>query len=906
MEEKSQAVETLLEMVVQQQASVDPGDLKGLVTLGELCVALGEAFGASTTNAQLGVYAQAAAVIAERIVLQDIEDGDAALATISKTIQWLGQVLAKGKANLKPSKALQEELHRDTGCEKLDTESFAATASMLSEASQVPTAGVPDNESSEAEDDAKAVEVYRKLGESLDAVALELSAMDPTKTGQLSAVRQNLSSMVEQGGWPTTIREPLSEVLQIVDEIIAGKLSKDDGQLARLGSPIEALQEAIDTAVAEQVSKGGRPDSSETQEPSAGSGAQAAAAKVDARSDAQSLASTASEEIKAALAADSELIGEFVNECLDHVENAEGALLHLESDFEDVESLNAVFRAFHTIKGTCGFLGLTTLQEVAHRAETLLDRARSKNIRLVGGYADLALESIDMLGELVRAVRDCLGGEPFRCPEGLDRLLDILADPEAAGYSSDEGSAEVDLPRVGDLLVAEGKASRVDVELAAAEQGKALIGEAMVRSKAASPRDVVGALRQQKRIAGKDVERSSIKVHVDRLDKLINMVGELVIAHAMIEQDEAMQDSAGGQLSRNISHMGKIVRELQDLSMSLRMVPLRSSFQKMARLVRDLASKSGKKVTFLTDGEDTEIDRNMVEVINDPLVHMVRNSVDHGLESPDERIRAGKDSVGVVTLQAYHAAGNVVIDMIDDGRGLDREKIVNKAVSRKVIESDANMSDSEVYELIFRPGFSTAEQVSEVSGRGVGLDVVRRGVEALRGRIEVTSEKGKGSTFSMRLPLTLAIIDAMVIRVGDQRYIIPTTNIKTSFRPEADMLSTVIGRGEMVMLHGDLMPMFRLHQVFGIGEAVEDPTQALLVVVEAGGRGCALLVDALLGQQQVVVKSVSDGLGKVNGISGGAIMGDGSVGLIIDVPTLVSMARDVSRSSKESQACAAV
>jgi len=500
-----------------------------------------------------------------------------------------------------------------------------------------------------------------------------------------------------------------------------------------------------------------------------------------------------------------------------------------------------------------------------------------------------------MMGATIRSIQGALGGEPFRCPEGLDRLLNVLADPEAAGYS-DESTAESDPPRLGDLLVAEGKVTRVDVELAAAEQGGRPIGEALVRSSAVSTKDVVSALRQQKRIAGKDAESSFVKVRLERLDNLINMVGELVIAHAMVEQDEAIRSAVGSQLSRNVNHMGKIVRELQALSMSLRMVPLKSTFQKMARLVRDLSNKSHKKVRFVTAGEDTEIDRNMVEVINDPLVHMVRNAVDHGVESVDERVAAGKDPEGTVTLQAYHAAGSVVIDLVDDGKGLDRQKIIEKAISRGIIESDAGMTEADVFDLIFRPGFSTKDQVSEISGRGVGMDVVKRGVEALRGRIEVSSVQGKGSTFSMRLPLTLAIIDGMVIRVGKQRYIIPTANIKTTFKPEPDAISNVTDRGEMVVFHGELLPVFRLHHLFDIPDAVTEPSQGLLVVVEDDGRPVAVLVDTLLGQQQVVVKSLSDGLGEVKGISGGAIMGDGSVGLIIDVQTMVAQARSMNQS----------
>ena len=262
----------------------------------------------------------------------------------------------------------------------------------------------------------------------------------------------------------------------------------------------------------------------------------------------------------------------------------------------------------------------------------------------------------------------------------------------------------------------------------------------------------------------------------------------------MVAQNPVVADDPSTQLSRNVSHASKIIRELQDVSMSLRMVPLKAMFGKMARLVRDLGRKAGKKVRFVTEGEDTEIDRNMVEVLNDPLVHMMRNAVDHGVESPDQRIAAGKDATGEVRLRAYHSAGNVVIELVDDGKGLDRDKIIAKAVERGLIASGENLSDSDAYGMIFRAGFSTAEKVTDISGRGVGMDVVRKGIDSLRGRVDVASELGEGSTFSIRLPLTMAITDAMLVRVGEQRYLLPVVTIERSFRPVVAQLSNVAGR----------------------------------------------------------------------------------------------------------------
>jgi two-component system chemotaxis sensor kinase CheA len=588
---------------------------------------------------------------------------------------------------------------------------------------------------------------------------------------------------------------------------------------------------------------------------------------------------------------DPTLLGDFVTECRDLIEGGEAALLSLEADQEDLESVNTVFRAFHTMKGTAGFLGIKLITDLAHRAESLLSRVRDKEIRCTGGYADLALRSIDALKALVESVHDALGGAPLTAPEGYADLLHVLDDPEAAGVNADPTQGPGLEARVGDLLVAAG-ADREEVEQAAAMAGDGPIGLAIARSGAASATDVGRALRTQRRMAGTETSDTSVRVRTDRLDRLIDMVGELVIAQSMVASDPIVRAGQQQDLLRKVTHAGKIVRELQGLSMSMRMVPLKATFQKMTRLVRDLAHKGGKQVDFVTSGEETEIDRNMVDVIGDPLVHMIRNALDHGVERPEERQERGKSPTGTVRLCAFHAGGNVVVEMDDDGKGLDRDKIVRKAVDKGLIDSDKNLTDAEAYNLIFEPGFSTAEKITEVSGRGVGMDVVKRAITALRGRIDIQSKLNQGTTFTVRLPLTLAITDGMLVRVGEQRYIIPTVSIQMSFRPEPGAVSKVAGRGEMVMLRGKLIPIIRMHQLFCLSGVVEDPYQALLVVIDDGARHSAVMVDDLLGQQQVVAKSLGEGVGKVAGVSGGAILGDGRVGLIIDPGGLTLMARE--------------
>jgi two-component system chemotaxis sensor kinase CheA len=320
--------------------------------------------------------------------------------------------------------------------------------------------------------------------------------------------------------------------------------------------------------------------------------------------------------------------------------------------------------------------------------------------------------------------------------------------------------------------------------------------------------------------------------------------------------------------------------------MSLRMVPIRATFQKMNRLVRDLAMKVGKKVELLTDGEDTELDRTIVEEISDPLIHMIRNSVDHGIEKPEVRVQRGKPAHGTISLRAFHQGGNIVIEIKDDGNGLDRKRILAKAIEQGLVKSDEQPSDRELFSLIMAAGFSTAEKVTDISGRGVGMDVVRRNIEKMRGKIEIASESGQGSTFSIFLPLTLAIIDGLLVEVGTHRYIVPTLLVRESFRPAATMIHTLHERGEMINLRGRLHPLVRLYARLGIKPATTNAAESIVVVVEAGNEIRCLLVDKLLGKQEVVIKSLGETFRRNRYLAGAAILGDGQIGLILDPQAL--------------------
>ncbi len=754
----------------------------------------------------------------------------------------------------------------------------------------------------------------------IESIAARLVAIDPEDTDELKDILENLHELMGMPGLASAARGHLTVAATQLESILQGKAADAQKAIDTLAGAfgtagtmqetyIETLQE--DDAPDATAKAGDAEEAAAEEEPDLDDETQSqACADDDVEPDAEDETESAVEEATPAAPkkketpsiefagppimsedCDPELMKEFIIECLDHITNAEGALLELESNSEDVDQISVVFRAFHTIKGTSGFLNLDRIQKCAHLAENLLDRARDGEIKITGGYADLALRSCDALRNMIEGLQGLTPGDEMPIPEDLMDLLEILADPEGAGYG--EGDLDEDVMRTGDILVGEGKASREQIEEAEKTKGEKKLGEKLVQDKAVKAQDVAGAIRKQQaqkqRSAGSLVD-SSVRVSTGRLDSLINMVGELVIAQSMVSQDPIVTSGQSPRLQRNVSHAGKIIRELQDLTMSLRMVPLKGVFQKMNRLVRDLARKSGKKVQFVTEGEETEIDRNMVESLNDPLVHMIRNSVDHGVEPPDIREQQGKDPTGTVTLRAYHAAGNVVIELQDDGKGLAKDKILAKAVERGLIDGNKELSDQETFMLVFQAGFSTAEKVTDVSGRGVGMDVVKRNIESLRGRIEVASKQGEGSTFSIRLPLTMAIADAMILSVGEETYLLPTVSIEQSFRPEPGSISTVSGQGEMVMLRGELLPLFRLHELFGVPKAQTDPYDALLIVIEGDGHRCALMVDELLGQQQVVIKSLGRGMAKVPGVSGGAILGDGRVGLILDATGLLQLA----------------
>ena len=551
---------------------------------------------------------------------------------------------------------------------------------------------------------------------------------------------------------------------------------------------------------------------------------------------------SADEPLRLDLENDREILTEFINESREHLQNIEAGALILEENPSDAATLNSVFRAFHTFKGGSGFLKLTPMNKLAHELESLLDLARQGRLQITSNVVEIILNGGDTLKQFVDAIDLQLTG---KTPEGPIVIPTAPLSERIAGAIANPGASETTM------------LSRA-----------AMTSPDTTRAKVAS-------------------SNATIKVDTEKLDLLIDMVGEMVIAQSRVASDADVKTLAGAGLARSLAQLARTTKDLQRTAMALRMVPIGGTFRKMNRVVRDLSQRSGKEIELVVRGEETELDRNIVEEIHDPLLHMIRNSVDHGIEKPEARVAAGKSPAGRITLAAFHQGGNVVIQIKDDGAGLNREKILKKASSLGLIDSNAELSEKEIFNLIFAPGFSTAETITDISGRGVGMDVVRRNIEQLRGKIETQSTPGQGTTFSIFLPLTLAIIDGLIIRVGADRYILPTLSVRESFRPTAQMLSTVHGTGEIVNVRGRVLPLLRLNEFLAVQTERTDPTQAVVVVVESDGAQRCLLVDELVGKQEVVIKSLGDTFHYNPLVAGAAILGDGRVGLILDVAALV-------------------
>ena len=581
---------------------------------------------------------------------------------------------------------------------------------------------------------------------------------------------------------------------------------------------------------------------------------------------------------------DEELGQMFCAEAQDLLQDVEQGVLTLESNAQDQSTIDTVFRAFHTFKGNSSMLKLAVLQRLAHELESLLDQVRRGKMALTRESIDLILKGSDVIRQYVDEMSRQLGGvnrgRTIRLP-----VQRIIADVHAllAGKPSTPATPAVAASPVAASPV-------VAPAVAAPEVAKPAVSEA-VELPTPEPERTLPAMTAEMVSTEPAVAAPAGVVRVDtlKLDSLIDLVGELVVAQSQVVQSQELKGIANEHLARSLSQLRSITSDLQRTAMSLRMVPIRGTFRKMTRLVRDLAGDLGKEINLRLEGEETELDRTVVEELSDPLVHMIRNSADHGIELPGERAAAGKPAAGTITLKAFHQGGFIVVQIEDDGRGLNTGRILAKAVERGLVDAQESLAESQILDLIFMPGFSTAEQVTGLSGRGVGMDVVRRNIEKIRGKVEVESVPGKGTRFTTYVPLTLAIIEGLLVGVGDQRYIIPTLSVQESFRPLPGAVTTVQGRGELISVRGRLTPLLRLGRHLNTPSKADDPSRGIVVVVESGQDSRCLFVDELIGKQEVVIKSLGDVFRDQHAFAGAAILGDGRVGLILDVNALVKL-----------------
>ncbi|WP_198138807.1 chemotaxis protein CheA [Erwinia typographi] len=643
----------------------------------------------------------------------------------------------------------------------------------------------------------------------------------------------------------------------------------------------------------------------------------------------------------------------FFDEADELLADMEQHLLGLDPQEPDSEQLNAIFRAAHSIKGGAGTFGFTVLQETTHILENILDGARRGEMQLSTDIINLFLETKDIMQEQLDAYKTATEpnaetfeyicqalrqlalearGEAVEPPKtlavaaiaptpgpaaglrlalvdlkpneiplmleelgNLGSVSDVIKGETSLEVTLDSSVGQDDIVAVLCFVIEESQIRFITAQAAAPEVVNAVaeVAELPV-AQLATVSDINSAKREapKKVAAPKASESTSIRVAVEKVDQLINLVGELVITQSMLAQRSGELDPvAHGDLLNSMGQLERNARDLQESVMSIRMMPMEYVFSRFPRLVRDLASKLGKEVELTLLGSSTELDKSLIERIIDPLTHLVRNSLDHGIESPDKRLAAGKHAVGNLTLSAEHQGGNICIEVVDDGAGLNRERILAKALSSGLPVSEA-MSDEEVGMLIFAPGFSTAEQVTDVSGRGVGMDVVKRNIQEMGGHVEIASKQGKGTTIRILLPLTLAILDGMSVRVANEVFILPLNAVMESLQPLADDLHPLAGGERVLEVRGEYLPLVELWNVFDVQGAKTEATQGIVVILQSAGKRYAMLVDQLIGQHQVVVKNLESNYRKVPGISAATILGDGSVALIVDVSALQSLNRE--------------
>ena len=869
---------------------LEPTDLQALASVHSQFEEI-ESSASEAALPRIGEASRAAATLIEQIILDEVPDPNAALSVIVETVTIIQRTLREGRS------ADHVSFPKELGLAPV-TPSIPASESPVPEPAE-PVTPPPGAAATHADEELLSEFINRQNGALEEIEEIILSLEKSFDEARLDNLRGLIHTMKGEAGvlgldelqrvchaledrLGPHVAKHMADVLLNVKDWLQHVLDACAGKRSA-ARPAEAILDVLEAAGRHEAAPDAPPTLPSSPTPSEKHPLPVERPVKSEAPDSPTLTTEilsgreSAAELVAAHAAslsldgDVGLITDFISEAREHLDSADVHLLTLENAPDENEALNAVFRAFHTIKGVTGFLGLSEMESLSHEAENLLDRARKGQLTLDGRAMDVTFEAVDSLKQQVNRLSEALstGAQLGRDP-GLPTLLTRIGAVLSGQEPPEPAPSGPPVPVI----------KKDESPPANPENGS---------TAKASP-SFSGAAKADGTIRPIKISEA-VKVDAERLDGLVEMIGELVITESMVNQAAETMDASSPELARHLKQLGKITRELQEMGTSLRMIPVRPIFQKMARLARDLSRKTGKPLDFIMAGEDTELDKTVVDRIADPLVHLIRNAVDHGLEdSPAERRGAGKPETGRVDIRSYHKGGNIYIEIEDDGRGLDREMILDTARERGLVNNGDVLSDRDVFNLIFEPGFSTAQTVSDVSGRGVGMDVVKRNILALQGQIDIQSERGKGTVFAIRLPLTLAIIDGMIVGIGPHRYIIPTLSIVQSVQPQTQDLSTVLNMGEMAAFQGRHVPLFRLADLFQVADAKQDPSEGIVVVVEDGDDLAGLFVDELIGQQQIVIKSLGEFFRGVTGVAGGAIMSDGRVGLILDVGALVRLA----------------
>lgn len=635
--------------------------------------------------------------------------------------------------------------------------------------------------------------------------------------------------------------------------------------------------------------------------------------------------------------------GVFFDESDEHLQDMEQLLMTLDVDSPDPEELNSIFRAAHSIKGGSGIFGFDALMNLTHVMENLLDKARNQEIQVTADIVDVFLQTLDVLkdtlaaykaqtelpqeeidasikvleatlasasgevseeaseqcadAELTNTSNDIEGfgffddEEPAQETQAENQTEEIegfgLFDDEKENKSQDQANVEANAEPSSQSQQSSGaQALKADEGFGFYEPESLPVKPAINDAAPSSLKQpIVKPVKPKPKAAAK--EAASIRVDTNKIDAMVNLVGELVITQSMLSNvGQEVEGQVGERLQLAIDELQRNTREIQESVMSMRMLPVNMTFNRFPRVVRDLSSKLGKKVDLVIQGGNTEIDKSLIEKLVDPLTHLVRNSIDHGIESPEKRLESGKSENGTVILSAEQKGSSIIIGIIDDGAGLNKARILEKA-TQNGLPVTPDMPDSEIWQLIFQAGFSTAAEVTDVSGRGVGMDVVRRNIESIGGRIEIESSQGEGSAFYIHLPLTLAIVDGMCVSVGEQIFVIPLLNVIESFQPTASQVKT-LGNDKVLWIRDQYWPLVSLTQLMQVDDGITEPTKGIVVLLESSKKRYGVLVDSLVGQQQVVIKSLEQHYKKVAGIAGATIMGDGKVAMILDADSVAS------------------